>query len=144
MNKTPKILLVEDNESDEVLALRALSHGKIADQTFVVRDGQAALDFIYCEGEFSTRTPCNPLLILLDLKLPKVDGIEVLRRLRAKDETKSIPVVILTSSTQEKDIAASISNGASRYLLKPVNLEEVTEVLGQFLVSYSGMLKDLE
>jgi CheY-like chemotaxis protein len=144
MNKTPKILLVEDNDSDEVLALRALAHGKIADQTFVVRDGQAALDYIFCEGEFSNRPPCKPYLILLDLKLPKVDGLDVLKRLRAVDETKSIPVVILTSSNQEKDIAASISNGASRYMLKPVKLDELAEVLGQFLYSYSGMLKDLE
>jgi two-component system response regulator len=144
MTKTPAVLLVEDNNSDEVLALRALDTGSILKQTFVVRDGQQALDYLFCEGDFSKREASNPKIILLDIKLPKIDGIEVLRRLRANEATKHIPVVILTSSKEEKDMAAGFGSGANRYLIKPIKMEELNEALGQFLFSYSGMLKGLE
>lgn len=144
MNKKYSILLVEDNYSDEVLALRALAEGKIAEQTFVVRDGQEALDYLFCEGKFSDRSFENPQVILLDLKLPKVDGIEVLRTIRSIEATKHIPVIILTSSKEEKDIAAGLSNGASRYLLKPVKMEELNEVLKHFLTYYAELNLALE
>lgn len=144
MINKPIVLLVEDNNSDEVLALRALLSGKLDKLTFVVRDGQDALDFLFCEGDFSTRESCNPMIILLDLKLPKVDGIEILRRLRADQRTMNIPVIILTSSKEEKDIAASFSNGANRYLVKPVKMSELNEALSYFLHSYSTMITELE
>jgi CheY-like chemotaxis protein len=138
------VLLVEDNPDDEKLALRALSQGKIDSQTMVVRDGQEALDYLFFEGAFTNREKINPQVILLDLKLPKVDGLEVLKRIRANDSTKLIPVVILTSSNEEKDIVASYGNGANSYLVKPVDMEKFTEAIHQFILYWVGLNKGLE
>lgn len=142
--KTKMVLLVEDNHSDEVLALMALAKGGLAEQTMVVRDGQEALDYLFYQGNFSTRPIGNPQVILLDLKLPKVDGQEVLGRIRADEVTKLIPVVILTSSKEEKDIATSLGNGANRYLTKPVDMEELNEALRQFIIYYTELNLNLE
>ena len=105
------VLLVEDDHNDELLALRALTV-ILAEQIIVARDGQEALDYLFCEGAFAGRACGNPHVILLDLKLPKIDGQEVLRRIRSEASTKRVPVVILTSSQKIEDIDKSLSNGA--------------------------------
>lgn len=138
------ILLIEDNPNDEQLALRALAKGNIVNTTTVVRDGQEALDYLFFQGNYSGRQSGNPQVILLDLKLPKVDGIEVLRRIRAHESTKLIPVVILTSSDSETDIASSYSDGANSYLVKPVDMEQFSKIIQHFLLYWVGLNKDLE
>lgn len=138
------ILLIEDNPNDELLALRALAKGNIINTTTVVRDGQEALDYLFYQGNYSGRQSSNPQVILLDLKLPKVDGIEVLRRIRAHESTKLIPVVILTSSDNETDIASSYSDGANSYLVKPVDMEQFSKIIQHFLLYWVGLNKDLE
>lgn len=138
------ILLVEDNPDDELLALRALTKGNIVNKTAVVRDGQEALDYLFCQGQYTDRQGGNPQVILLDLKLPKIDGIEVLRRIRAHDSTKLIPVVILTSSDKETDIAAGYGDGANSYLVKPVDIEQFSRIIQHFLLYWVGLNKGLE
>jgi two-component system response regulator len=119
------ILLVEDNPDDELLTMRAFRRNHIVNDVDVVRDGQEALDFLLCSGAWSHRDPCDlPQVVLLDLKLPKIDGLEVLRRLRANDRTKSLPIVVLTSSSEESDIVASYDLGANSYVRKPVDFSE--------------------
>ncbi len=118
------ILLVEDNPQDLELALRALQKAKIRNRIQVARDGAEALDFIFCEGNHHDRKiEDTPKVILLDLKLPKVDGLEVLKRLKGDERTRSIPVVILTSSREQKDIVESYQLGVNSYIVKPVNFE---------------------
>jgi CheY-like chemotaxis protein len=138
------VLLVEDNPDDEALAMRALTSGKIAGQTMVVRDGQEALDYLFYQDAFKERPMGNPQVILLDLKLPKVDGLEVLRQIRLHDSTKLIPVVILTSSNAERDIAASYTNGANSYIVKPVDMVQFTAAIQQFLLYWIGMNTGLD
>lgn len=118
------ILLVEDNHKDEELTLRALTRNKISEQVVVARDGQEALDYLFSAAEL-------PRLVLLDLKLPKLDGIEVLRRVRANAETRLLPVVILTSSIEERDRLAGYSAGANSYVRKPVSFTEFMEAVRQ-------------
>jgi two-component system response regulator len=126
------ILLVEDNPDDEVLTLRALKKSNIANEVKVVRDGAEALDYLFGAGPFAGKGPQTmPAVILLDLKLPKIDGLEVLRRLRADDRTKLIPVVILTSSREEQDIINGYSRGANSYIRKPVEFERFVDAVGQ-------------
>jgi len=116
------ILLVEDNPDDELLTLRALERGKILNQVVVARDGAEALDYLFGTGAFAGRDmSVMPQVILLDLKLPRVDGLEVLRRLREDERTALVPVVVLTSSDEEKDIVASYRLGANSYIRKPVD-----------------------
>jgi two-component system, response regulator len=125
------ILLIEDNPDDEALALRAMSKMNIANQVFVARDGAEALDFLFATGSFAHRKPQDlPAVILLDLKLPKVDGLEVLRRLRSKELTRLIPVVVLTNSNEEQDIMHSYSLGANSYVRKPVDFQAFTSLVG--------------
>ena len=126
------ILLVEDNADDEALTLRALKRNNILNEVFVVRDGAEALDFLFCMGAYVDRDPHNmPQVTLLDLKLPKVDGLEVLRRLRADDRTRLLPIVILTSSREEKDVIAGYQLGANSYVRKPVDFIEFLEAARQ-------------
>jgi two-component system, response regulator len=126
------ILLVEDNADDEELTIRALKKNHIGNKVFVVRDGAEALDFLFCEGRYVERDPNEmPQVTLLDLKLPKVDGLEVLRRLRADERTHILPVVILTSSNEEKDVIAGYQLGANSYVRKPVDFIEFLEAARQ-------------
>ena len=123
-NEVVEILLVEDNPDDAALALRALRTANLTNQIQVVRDGAEALDFIFCEGVHSQRNvEDGPKVILLDLKLPKVDGLDVLRRLKSDPRTKSIPTVILTSSKEQTDVVESYNLGVNSYIVKPVNFE---------------------
>ena len=126
------ILLVEDNADDEALTLRALKKNNIANEVVVVRDGAEALDYLFATGAHVGRdTSDGPQVILLDLKLPKVDGLEVLRRLRSDHRTKLLPVVILTSSREEQDIINGYSLGANSYIRKPVDFEKFVEAVRQ-------------
>jgi two-component system, response regulator len=128
--KTKKILLVEDNPSDIDLTKRALSKAKIANEVVVAEDGQEALDYLFGTGNFAGRDDV-PLLamILLDLKLPKVDGLEVLKRIRANERTKRLPVVILTSSREQQDIITGYDLGANSYIQKPVDFTQFAEAI---------------
>jgi two-component system, response regulator len=119
------ILLVEDNPDDEALTLRALKKNNIGNRVVVARDGVEALDFLFCTGAYADRDPENmPQVILLDLKLPKVDGLEVLRRVRADERTRLLPVVILTSSKEDQDLVSGYKFGANSYVRKPVDFNE--------------------
>ena len=124
------ILLVEDNPDDEILTLRALKKANVANRIEVVRDGAEALDFVFGAGAYAGRdTTDMPQLILLDLKLPKVPGLQVLERIRSDERTKRIPVVILTSSTEEIDIKSGYDLHANSFVSKPVNFQEFSEVV---------------
>jgi two-component system response regulator len=127
---TKTILLVEDNPSDIDLTKRALSKGHILNELVVAEDGQEALDYLFGTGMYATRDSARqPTLILLDLKLPKVDGLEVLRHIRADSRTKRLPVVILTSSKAQQDILASYDLGANSYIQKPVDFLQFAEAI---------------
>lgn len=126
------LLLVEDNPDDEVLTLRALRKYKLANEIVVARDGQEALDFFFGQGKYNGRdTRVLPQVILLDLKLPKVDGLQVLERLRAEPKTRHVPVVVLTSSDDEQDMIRSYDLGANSYVRKPVDFEQFLEAARQ-------------
>ena len=124
------ILLVEDNRDDELLTLRAFSKNKIANPIAVVRDGQEALEYLFATGSYSKRCSEDlPVIILLDLKLPKLDGHEVLRVIREDERTRLIPVIILTTSIEEEDIIRSYALGANSYIRKPVDFTEFVEAV---------------
>ena len=126
-----EILLVEDNPADVELTLHALRHHKLANSIQVARDGEEALDFLF-GGDDSRRAPGHrPRLVLLDLKLPKVDGLEVLRRIRADHESRFIPVVVLTSSREERDLVESYELGVNSYIQKPVDFDQFREIVRQ-------------
>lgn len=129
------LLLVEDNPDHEELTLRTLRQNKVANRIVVARDGVQALDFLFGTGEFAGRdTAQQPEVVLLDLKLPKIDGLEVLERLRADPRTAVIPVVVLTSSSEEEDVMRSYKLGANSYVRKPVSFTQFTERLQQLQV----------
>jgi two-component system, response regulator len=124
------ILLVEDNQDDMDLFLHVLRREKLANKIFVTRDGEEALDFLFCRGTFSQRTfEHPPKLILLDLKLPKVDGLEVLKLVKSDPRTKVVPVVIMTSSKEERDLVASYNLGVNSYIQKPVDFDQFRETV---------------
>lgn len=118
-----EILLVEDNPTDAELTMRALHKHHLANNLVWVKDGEEALEFIYCRGRYTGRINGTPKLILLDLKLPKVDGIEVLRRIKADERTRAVPVVMLTSSREERDVVESYQLGVNSYVVKPVEFD---------------------
>ncbi|MGH9342924.1 MAG: response regulator [Terriglobia bacterium] len=127
-----EILLVEDNPSDVELTLHALRHNSVVNRIYVARDGEEALDFIFCRGLHTHRSFLDqPKIILLDLKLPKVDGLDVLRSLKSNDSTKFIPVVMLTSSKEEVDLVNSYRLGVNSYIQKPVDFVQFSETVGQ-------------
>ena len=131
MNKT-SVLLVEDNDDDVQLTLRAFQKYRFANDIHVATDGQEALDFLFCTGAHATRDPCDmPQLILLDLKLPKVSGLEVLQRIREDERTRFLPVVVLTSSKEERDVVESYRLGANSYVRKPVDFREFVDAANQ-------------
>ena len=126
------ILLVEDNPDDEALTLRALKRNNILNDVVVARDGAEALDYLLAQGQHSGRDPGKlPEVVLLDLKLPKIDGLEVLRRIRENSTTRRLPVVILTSSNEERDIIAGYDLGANSYIRKPVDFNQFMEAVRQ-------------
>ena len=124
MEQLGRILMVEDDPKDVELTLTALEDYKLANEVVVTRDGEEALDYLYCRGNFTTRTPDNPAVLLLDLKLPKVDGLEVLQQIRSDEKLRMIPVVVLTSSHEERDMVASYTLGVNAYVVKPVDFHE--------------------
>jgi two-component system, response regulator len=125
-----EILIIEDTPQDLELALRALRKANLANHIHVARDGQEALDFIFCEGSHAVRQmECGPKVILLDLKLPRIDGLEVLHRIKGDSRTKSIPVVVLTSSKEQNDMVESYNLGVNSYIVKPVNFEQFSEAV---------------
>lgn len=127
-----KILLIEDNPDDEALTLRALKKNHIANEVIVARDGVEALDYLFGEGAHEGRDLSDqPQVILLDLKLPKIDGLEVLKRIRADDRTRRLAVVVLTTSNEDRDIIRSYDLGANSYIRKPVDFEHFMEAVRQ-------------
>ncbi len=130
--QTSAILLVEDNPDDEALTLRALAKNRVANPVVVVRDGAEALDWLLREGVHAGRDPETvPQVVLLDLNLPKIDGLEVLRRVRADPRTRLLPVVILTSSQEEQDLVRGYGLGANSYIRKPVDYDQFVEAVGR-------------
>jgi two-component system response regulator len=125
MNATVDILLVEDSQDDIDLAMHALRQGKLANSIFVVRDGEEALDFLFCRGAYAERSIDHPpKLVLLDLKMPKVDGLQVLKQLKGDARTRSIPVVIMTSSKEERDLIEGYNSGVNSFIQKPVDFDQ--------------------
>ena len=125
-----EILIVEDNEQDLALAQRALRKANVSNRIHVARDGEEALEFLFCEGSFRERKmEDGPKVILLDLKLPKIDGLEVLQSIKSDPRTKSIPVVVLTSSKEQNDVVETYNLGVNSYIVKPVNFEQFSETV---------------
>ena len=133
-----EILLVEDNPNDVELTLRALRKQNLDSKVFVVRDGAEALDFIFASGAYTMRKiEARPKVVLLDLKLPKIDGIEVLRRVKADERTASIPVVMLTSSQEDRDVSETYRLGVNSYIVKPVDFSNFVHAVGELGVYWS-------
>lgn len=132
MRRNNIILLVEDNADDEALTLRALHKHRLGNDVVVTRDGEEALEFLFGTGRYAARDMSQrPQVVLLDLKLPKIDGLEVLRRLRADERTRLLPVVVLTSSNEQRDIIQAYDLGTNSYVRKPVNFNDFVEAVGQ-------------
>jgi CheY-like chemotaxis protein len=131
MNQLRPILLVEDNINDVELTLAALKHNNVANDVVVARHGGEALDFLYHRGNFQQRAPGNPVVVFLDLKMPKVDGLEVLRQMKSDETMKVVPIVMLTSSREEADLVNSYQFGVNAYVVKPVGFEQFTDAIRQ-------------
>jgi len=132
-----RILIVEDDPNDVELTLTALTDYNLANEVVVTRDGQQALDYLYCRGEFNARSTDNPAVMLLDLKLPKVGGLEVLQQIRSDERLKMIPVVVLTSSHEEKDMIRSYQLGVNAYVVKPVDFHEFVNAVKELGVFWA-------
>jgi CheY-like chemotaxis protein len=126
-----KILLVEDDPHDVELTLTALTENHLTNEIVVARDGAEALDYLYRRGAYGSREAGNPAVILLDLKLPKVDGLEVLKRVKSDPDLKTVPVVMLTSSGEERDLAESYDSGSNAYVVKPLGFMDFVEAVGE-------------
>jgi len=137
MNKLGRILMVEDDPKDVELTLTALEEYNLANEVIVTRDGEQALDYLHCRGEYQTRPSGNPAVMLLDLKLPKVDGLEVLKQIKSDREMRMIPVVVLTSSKEEKDMVASYKLGVNAYVVKPVDFHEFVNAIKELGVFWA-------
>jgi CheY-like chemotaxis protein len=136
-NKLGRILLVEDDPRDVELTLTALEDYNLANEVVVARDGEQALDYLYCRGEYKMRSTENPAVLLLDLKLPKVDGGEVLKQIKSDPKLSLIPVVVLTSSREEKDMIASYKLGVNAYVVKPVDFHEFVNAIKELGVFWA-------
>jgi CheY-like chemotaxis protein len=137
MNKIGRILMVEDDAKDVELTLTALEEYNLSNEVVVTHDGEQALDYLYCRGEYKTRSRDNPAVMLLDLKLPKVDGLEVLKQIKADERLKIIPVVVLTSSKEEKDMVTSYKLGVNAYVVKPVDFHEFVNAIKELGVFWA-------
>ena len=137
MNKLGRILLVEDDPKDVELTLTALEEYNLANEVIVARDGEEALEYLYSRGKFKTRSSGNPAVMLLDLKLPKVDGLEVLKQVKSEEKLRMIPIVVLTSSKEEKDMVASYKLGVSAYVVKPVDFHEFVNAVKELGVFWA-------
>jgi len=129
MAKIKRILLAEDNDNDVELTLTALQECRLRNEVEVVRDGAEALDYIYRQGKYAERDECLPCVVMLDLKMPRVDGLEVLRRIKSDPALKHIPVVMLTSSREEKDLVSSYDLGVNAFVVKPVDFEQFLQAI---------------
>src|SRR5215813_10869536 len=137
MEQLGRILMVEDDPKDVELTLTALEDYKLSNEVVVTRDGQEALDYLYCRGKFRDRPAENPAVMLLDLKLPKVDGLEVLKQIKSDEQLKMIPVVVLTSSHEEQDMARSYRLGVNAYVVKPVDFHEFVNAVRELGVFWA-------
>ena len=137
MTTLARIFIVEDDPNDVELTLTALGDYNLANEVAVTRDGQQALDYLYCQGEFAGRPSDNPAVILLDLKLPKIDGLEVLQKIKSDDRLKMIPVVALTSSHEESDKMRSYRLGVNAYVVKPVDFHEFVNAIRELGVFWA-------
>jgi DNA-binding response OmpR family regulator len=136
-NKLGRILMVEDDPKDVELTLTALEEYNLANEVVVTRDGEQALDYLNCRGEYKMRSSGNPAVMLLDLKLPKVDGLEVLKEIKSNGKLRMIPVVVLTSSKEEKDMVASYKLGVNAYVVKPVDFHEFVNAIKELGVFWA-------
>jgi CheY-like chemotaxis protein len=133
------ILLAEDDPRDEQLTLTALAENKLANKVYVVRDGEEALDYLYCRGKFKTRSGGNPVAMLLDLKMPKVNGMEVLKIIKADKNLKTIPVVMLSSSRETPDVTSCYQQGVNAYVVKPVDFTEFMQAINQLGIFWAAV-----
>lgn len=137
MVELKRILLVEDNPNDVELTLTALEENNLANEVIVLRDGEEALDYLFRRGRFQDRPDGNPAVVLLDLKMPKVDGLEVLRQMKRDDQLKVVPVVMLTSSREEQDLVESYKLGVNAYVVKPVHFDEFVQAVSKLGVFWA-------
>ena len=137
MDMVGRILMVEDDPRDVELTLTALGEYNLTNEVVVTRDGAEALDYLYCRRNFTGRTSENPAVLLLDLKLPKVDGLEVLQQIKSDEKLKMIPVVVLTSSREERDMVASYKLGVNAYVVKPVDFHEFVNAIKELGVFWA-------
>ena len=137
MNRLGRILMVEDDPRDVELTMTALEDYNLVNEVVVTRDGEEALDYLYCRGKYATRSNDNPAVMLLDLKLPKVDGLEVLQTIRSDEKLKMIPVVVLTSSREERDMVTSYKLGVNAYVVKPVDFHEFVNAVKELGVFWA-------
>jgi CheY-like chemotaxis protein len=136
-DKLGRILLVEDNPEDVELTMTALEEYNLANEVVVAHNGEEALDYLYCRGKYESRPSDNPAVMLLDLKLPKVNGLEVLQQVKSDDKLKMIPVVVLTSSREEKDLVTSYKLGVNAYVVKPVDFHEFVNAIKELGVFWA-------
>jgi len=141
--KMRQILIAEDDPRDEALTLSALEEYNLANKVAVVRDGEEALDYLYCRGKFKTRATGNPVAVLLDLKMPKVNGLQVLRTVKADENLKIIPIVVLTSSREEPDLNECYKLGVNAYVVKPVDFTQFMKAVKQLGIFWAAVNEPL-